>query len=118
MGVYIMRTTFPELSFELKRYIEKQIRETCDSNQVEHRATSVQEVEGVKRRCIESHKKGIALIESLTNQEKRQCRHLYMLESKSDTDELVSAFLNNTWVIVPRYITCIEKAREYRRIFT
>lgn len=106
-----------KFSYALEKYIHDRVSTICDMNAADHRPTSQWEIDEAIKESIKLHEAGEALILSLTADEIRHCRALYRRKREYGADDLVHVRLLGRWVVVPRYITYIEEARDFAKIF-
>jgi len=105
--------------FELERYIKEQHRIEESVNYADYKPTYQSELNEITKRCDARYKQGLELISSTSEEDLKRCVRLYRFFQNGqdyESKRLIEVVVDDKWVLVPRYVSLIEKMRALKEI--
>lgn len=105
-----------ERPYELSAYIREQQNITERANYGDHKPTYQIELNMIATRADILYESGKKVIESISADDLRRCRSLYVWRSEYGADNLCTVVIGGVEVIVPAYFALIEEVRALLKI--
>ena len=101
----------------IEEYIENRKKRICNSNSCDYHSIHKEELDREEKRCREMYEAGKKLIDGIEKQDLQRCRRLYRLEEGAYGEfELADSRVLGTKVIVPVYVTLIERVISLKKV--
>jgi hypothetical protein len=115
MNATTIKTT--ELPYDLRRYIKQAQSDAGSANQADHKPTFQSEYDGIASRAVKLYSVGQEFMKRVEAEDKddlARCNRLFALDHEYGSSDLVEAVILGKRMIVPRYVTLIERMRKLR----
>lgn len=119
-GFFVCNDMTEDLPFELRKLISQAQSDAAQANSCDYKATYQAELDGIRDRILTQWEAGLELIASCSEQELERCKALWKLEHDKHgyrTNELVTWYQHRPTVVVPAYVTMINRVRQLAKVF-
>lgn len=98
----------------IKGYIADALDGITEANSVEHRPTRQAELDNEKEACTRMYLVGQEFMADLSQDDLGRCLRMERIRNDYGADCLIQVKISEKWMIVPRYVACIEEMRKLR----
>jgi hypothetical protein len=107
-------------NFALDQYVRRQLQEECDVRDCDFKPTSKAHLDALETRLRFQYEAGETLMLQSATEDISRCKRLYKFRHGSDygSDDLCTARINQTDVVVPRYFLLINEVLTLKKLLS
>lgn len=114
------RVVKDDFSYELQHYITEQQRIAGEANYADYKPTYQSELDAIEKESNLLYANGLLAMKKITDADRKRCKKLMAHELRREVydyemKELRTCYIDGKRVLVPRYISYIEKVRKLKK---